>query len=289
MSNEALVFEVGQSGFDKYVIGNSQHKPVLVEFMAMWSGPCNAMANSLHDLAEEFAGQFVFVKIDVDEQKELAKQYGVENVPALLVFKNGEVAFSEEGQLEKEELRILLKGMDIFNRSDELREQARAKHMAGDTSEAIVMMTQAIQMDPANTRVAMDMVQIFLDIGELEQAKSLFNRLPNADKESEMGKSLIGQFTFIDLASKTEGLEVLRQRVSDRPDDLDARFDLAVCHVAAHDYQSAMDQLFAVLKEDREHRDGAAREMVITIANMLAPNDPESASQFRQRLANLMN
>lgn len=289
MTNEALVLEVGQSGFEKYVIQNSRHVPVLVEFMAMWSGPCSAMANALQDLATEFAGQFVFAKVDVDEQAELVKQYGVENVPALFVFNKGEITFSEEGQLKEDELRILLKGMGVFNRSDELREQARAKHMAGESSEAIVMMSQAIKLDPGNTRVAMDMVQIFLDLGEIEQATTLFNRLPNADKESEMGKSLIGQLTFADLAAKTGGLEVLQRRLQEEPGDLDARFDLAVCQVAAHDYNSAMDQLFTVLRDDPEHRDGAAKEMIITISNMLAPNDAESAGRYRQRLANLLN
>ena len=65
MANQALILEVGDSGFDKYVIQNSHLAPVLVEFMAMWSGPCIAMSNVLHELADEFAGQFVFAKVDM--------------------------------------------------------------------------------------------------------------------------------------------------------------------------------------------------------------------------------
>ncbi|OOZ39291.1 co-chaperone YbbN [Solemya pervernicosa gill symbiont] len=289
MANEPLIVEVGASGFDKYVIQNSHQLPVVVEFMAMWSGPCMAMADTLHDLATEFAGQFVFAKVDIDEQPELVEQFGVENVPALRVFNKGEVTFSEQGQFQEEELRMLLKGMGIFSRSEELREQARAKHMAGETSEAIVMMSQAIQMDPANTRVAMDMVQIFIDIGEMEQATGLFNKLPDSDKESEMSKSLTGQLTFADLASNTEGAEALQQRLSDNSDDLDARFDLAICHVAAHDYDSAIDQLFTVLQADPDYKNGAAKEMIITVTNMLDPNNAELAGKYRQRLASLLN
>lgn len=289
MANEALILEVGESGFDKYVIQNSHQAPVLVEFMAMWSGPCIAMSNVLHDLAEEFAGEFVFAKVDIDEQPELVQRYGVGNVPTLVVFNQGEATFSEEGQLQEKELRVVLKGMGIFSQSDELRQQARAKHMAGETSDAIVMMSKAFKMDPGNTRVAMDMVQIFIDIGEIEQAKDLFNKLPVRYKDSEMGKLLIGQLTFADLAANTEGREALQQRVSENPADHDARFDLAVCLVAAHDYNSAIDQLFTVLQGSPDYKDGAAREMIITITNMLAPNDTELASKIRQRLANLMN
>lgn len=286
MAKEALILEVGQSGFEKYVIQNSHQVPVLVEFMAMWSGPCNAMAHALHELATEFAGQFVFAKVDVDEQQELVKQYGVENVPALFIFNKGEISFSEQGQFKPDELRLMLKGMGIFNQSDELREQARAKHLAGETSEAIVLMSQAIKLDPGNTRVAMDMVQIFIDIGEIGQAKGLFNRLPDSDKSSEMGKSLIGQMTFIDLAAKTEGLDALQQKLTQNPDDPDAKFDLAVCQVAAYDYNSAIDQLFTLLEDMPDYKDGAAKEMIITVTNMIAANDPEMAARFRQRLAN---
>ena len=289
MTTEALVLEVGESGFDKYVIQNSHQAPVVVEFMAMWSEPCVNMSNVLHDLAEEFPGQFVFAKADIDFHPELAERFEIKNVPTLVIFKDGEVTFSEEGLFQEPELRVLLKGMGIYSQSEELRQQAREKHMAGETSEAIVMMTQAIQMDPANTRIAMDMVQIFIDIGEMDQAKELFNRLPDGDKTSEMGKSLVGQFTFADLAANTAGKEALQERLSNNPDDHDARFDLAVCLVAEYDYTSAVDQLFTLLQDNPEYKEGAAKEMIITISNMLVPNNPELAGSYRQRLANLQN
>ena len=289
MANDALIMEVGESGFDKYVIQNSHQVPVVVEFMAMWSGPCMAMADTLGDFAKEFAGQFVFAKVDIEEQTELAKKYEINNVPTLAVFDKGELTFTEEGQFKQEELRVLLKGVGIYRQSDELREQARARHMAGETSEAIVLMSQAIKMDPSNTRVAMDMVQIFIDIGEMEQAKGLFNKLPDSDKESEMGKSLIGQLSFADLAAKTEGVEVLQQKLLQGPDDNDARFDLAVCLVAGYDYDAAINHLFTILEADPDFKEGAAKEMIITISNMLAPNDAEKANSYRQRLANLIN
>lgn len=71
MSKQALVFEVGESGFERYVIENSRKVPVLVEFMVVWSEPCVVMADALADLAVEFAEQFVFAKVDIDEQPKL--------------------------------------------------------------------------------------------------------------------------------------------------------------------------------------------------------------------------
>lgn len=289
MSKQALVFEVGESGFTRYVIENSHKVPVLVEFMGVWSGPCVAMADAITGLAHEIAEQFVFAKVDVDEQPGLRDQYAIKNVPTLLVFKNGVVEFTQEGQMQEDELRVMLKGLGVFRQSDELRQQARDKHMAGDTSEAILLLTQAIQKDPDNTRVAMDMVQIFLDIGELDQARVLFNKLPESDKTSDTGKALTGQLAFAELAAKTEGLETLSSKLEQNADDHDARFDLAVCLIAKHDYTSAVDHMFIVLERAPDFKEGAAKEMIITIANMLAQNEPDLSKKIRQRLGSFLN
>ncbi len=129
------------------------------------------MKSYLETLAEEFAGQFVFAKVDIDEQEALRDEHEIRNVPTLKVFKDSEVVFTMEGQFQSDELRGILKDYGIYRESDELRLQARNEHMSGNTVDAIKLLTLAIQQDPKNTRVAMDMVQVFIDIGQLEQAK----------------------------------------------------------------------------------------------------------------------
>ena len=285
---DVFIFEVNQSNFNTSVVLNSYKIPVLVEFMSISSGPCIAMEATLSRLAREFAGQFVFAKVEIDEQPELKKEYTVQNIPTLKVFKDGEVARTEEGEMGDAELRDLLKTYGVFRQSDELREQARQKHMAGDTMEAISLLTRAIKEDPSNTRVAMDMVQIFLDINELEQARSLYNRLPAQDRESDVGKALQGQLTFKKLANNTEGKEQLIARLQANADD-DTRFDLAICYVAEHDYIQAIDLLFDIFEQNPEYKEGAAKEMIINLTNLLSVNEPELAQESRRRMANAVN
>jgi len=286
---EVLVFEASQSSFNATVILNSYKYPVLVEFMGMWSEPCNHMADDLAKLAAEFAGKFAFIKVDSDQQQELMQEYGVKNLPTLKVFKDGEVILTEEGQLNTAELRDLLKVQGVYRQSDELRKQAREKHIAGELIEAVNLLTEAIQQDPGNTRVAMDMVQIFLDVNEIEQATLLFNKLPDKDKESETGKSLIGQFTIKEIAAKTDGLDTLMARIESNPNDYDACFDLSLCFVAEHNYSQAMDYLFRIFDNEPDYKEGAAKEMIINLTNILMPNEPEIAKEFRRRLGNVLN
>lgn len=286
---EDLVFEASHGSFNSTVILNSYKYPVFVQFMGMWSEPCNHMADDLAKLATEFAGQFAFVKVDSDEQKELMQEYDVKNLPTLKVFKDGEVILTEQGQLNSVELRDALKEQGIYSESEELRKQAREKHIAGDLIGAVGLLTQAIQQDPSNTLVAMDMVQIFLDMNEIEQATSLFNKLPDKDKDSETGKILIGQFSVRELAAKTEGLDALMARVESDSNDFDACFDLSLCLVAEHNYSQAMDYLFKIFDKEPDYKGGAAKEMIINLTNILMPNEPELAKEFRRRLGNVIS
>lgn len=289
MSKEVLVFEVSDRSFDKYVIGNSNKAPVFVAFINVWSEPCILMADMFAGLAKEFAEQFIFAKVDIEENNELKEKYGIENVPTLKVFVDGKVTVSEEGGLNEEEARALLKSFDIVNETEEKRMQARQLHMQGNTHDAIMLLTLAIQQDPSNTNVALDMVQIFIDMGELEQAHGLFYRLPDEVKNSETGLSLTGQLWIIDEASKTAGLDALNKVLLANPDDYKARFDCAICEIAQHNTQKALDHLFYIQQNNAEFKEGAAREMIITIINTIAPNNPEMAQQYRTKLAGMLS
>lgn len=288
MSKEVFVFEVNQKSFDQYVLLNSHKIPVIVEFMRVWSGPCVAMDNLFSALAREFAEQFIFAKVDIDEQPELCKEHNVENAPVLMVFKDGKLVRTEMGELKENEARMLLKDFGVFHQSDQIREQAREKHLAGDTPAAIIQLAEAMKSDPGNVRVAMDMVQIFIDIGELEQANGLYERLPESSRETEMGRALNGQLIFATLASKVADIDTLQSRLAANADDHDARFDLSIRQLAQYQYNEAIDNLFSIYQQNTEYKDGAAKEMLINLSNMLAAVNSELSQEIRRKLANLV-
>ncbi len=286
---EVFIFEVSKQNFESTVIQNSSKIPVLVEFMGIGSGPCIQMSEEISGLAKEFAGQFIFAKVDIDEQADLMKDYGVKNIPNLQVFVDGKVVQTQDGLMTQDELRLLLKEFGIYSQVAEMCQQAREKHIAGDPIGAIQLLTNAMKQDPSNTDVAMDMVQIFIDLNELDQAEGLFNQLPDRAKDSDMGKMLIGQLTFLRLASETAGKFELQQQLLTSPDNCDVHFDIAVCLIAEKDYQEAVNHLFEIMKIDKNYKDHAAREMIITVTNMLAPNNPELSSEFRSKLGSFLN
>jgi len=289
MTKEAFIFDVSDSSYGKYVLLNSHKVPVVVSFEGIWSEHCMVVSEIFTSLAREFAESFVFARVDVDENPELKEKYSIENVPTLAVFVDGEAVRFEVGVLEEKEARALLRDYGIYDESDDMRQRARELHVQGETPQAITLLAEAMKKDPTNTRIALDMVQIFIDMGEYSEAESLLDRLPETDRESETGKSLAGQLWIIEQAGKTEGAEKLAARVANDPEDFDARFDLAICEMSRHDYEHATEQLFYIQEHAPDYKEGAAREMIVTIINMLAPENPEFAQQFRRKLSGLLS
>lgn len=99
------ILHANQESFEKIIHESS--KPVLVDFWATWCGPCRMLAPVLEEVAEERQDVTV-CKVDVDEERELALEYGISSIPTLLVFKNGEVVKKSIGVISKEEMLALL-------------------------------------------------------------------------------------------------------------------------------------------------------------------------------------
>jgi len=163
------------------------------------------------------------------------------------------------------------------------------KHITGDTQAAIILLTQAISSDPSNVRVALDMTQIFLDIGEIERAQSLFDRLPEVAQKLDIGVSIASQLNFKRLAQNTVGIAQLRAHILKSPNDYQAYFDLAVCLFSEHDIERGIEALFFIQENDAEFKDGAAKEMIGMVCNMLENTNLEQARVYRRRLANLIS
>lgn len=97
------VFEINESNFDNEVL-NSE-KPVLVDFWAPWCGPCKMVSPVIEELASENGDKIKVCKINVDENKEVASKYQVMSIPAIFIFKDGEIKDQLVGYLSKEELQ----------------------------------------------------------------------------------------------------------------------------------------------------------------------------------------
>ena len=288
MNKEPIIFDVTDSDFKKYVLDNSDKAPVFVLFINVQSMLCMQIHDIFIELAAEYAEQFILAEVDVSDSKALVKQYKILTTPTLKIFIDGKEVFSIDGELSEEDARDLLKSFDIVSKTEEMRGQARQLHLKGDTTEAIILLSEAIKQDSSNAKIAMDMVQIFIDLDDLNQAGDLFNKLPDLDKNSDTGLSLFGQLQIKTKASQTAGLKTLKENILLNPDDFDARFDCAICELAQTNTEQAIDQLFYIQEHKADYKEGAAKEMIIAIIDATVSTNPEVARKYRAKLTVLL-
>ncbi|MBB1148582.1 MULTISPECIES: thioredoxin [Myroides] len=101
-----MALEITDATFEEVVLKSD--KPVLVDFWAVWCGPCKMLAPVVSELSADFEGKAVVGKVDVDNNQEFASKYGIRNIPTVLVFKNGEVVGRQVGVAPKKAYEDLI-------------------------------------------------------------------------------------------------------------------------------------------------------------------------------------
>lgn len=288
MAKQAYIFDVTEDNFDTLVVENSAQMPVVVAFINAGT-ESQTLAQDLSHFAQTFAQQFVFAKVNVDEQTELAGAFELEQTPTTVIFINGEIQNAKQGVISPEDIALMLRQIGVYDPVEEMRLEAHDKYMAGDPAGAVALLTQAIQLDPSRTLVALDMVQIMLDLDQIEGATSLFNKLPDEAKQSQVGRNITSQMTFKQLAANTPGLVVLSEQLETNPQDHEGRFNLAICHIANLNFEEAMTHLFELQTSQPDFQNGAPKETIITLCNLITATDPALAKRYRQQLNNLLN
>ena len=103
------IIELEDDSFEKEVLQSD--KPVMVDFWAPWCGPCKAIGPTVEALEKEYGDKITFTKINVDENPLSPSKYGVQAIPTLIFFKNGEIADQIIGMVAKEKLEQVIKGL----------------------------------------------------------------------------------------------------------------------------------------------------------------------------------
>jgi putative thioredoxin len=298
MPSEALirgggaVKDVTTASFQAEVIDGSFDAPVIVDFWAPWCGPCRTLGPILERVVRAARGAVRLVKINIDENREIAQQMRIQSIPAVYAFRDGRpidgfVGALSEGQV-KQFVQRLAGGRGGSSPIDEALAMAKQSLQEGDHKTAATLYTQVLRHDRENLEASAGLARAMIAAGSPAKARQALDRVPN---EHQGQAEIAAARAALDLAEAGQRAlsqaGKLRARLAQNPDDHAARIELATALFGSGEREAAIDELLTAFKRDRAWNEGAARKQLLKFFEAMGPTDPLTLSA-RRRLSSLM-
>jgi putative thioredoxin len=275
--------------FEHDVINASMLAPVLVDFWAPWCGPCKTLGPMLERLEAEAAGTWKLVKVNVDENQELAAHFQVRSIPHVVAFADGRPVDQFIGVLPEGQLREFLDRL-VPEGADAERHAAQTAWAAGNRKQAIDTIKAALALDPGYDDARLDLIEWLIAERRIDEAKEEDKLLSPKTTQGIDARynALKTELDAADAAADLPPADALIDAVTANPDDLEARFALANRLIAGRDYAGALEHLLAIVVRDRAFMDDVGRKTMLSVFE-LAANQPDLVSQWRRRLSAAIN
>ena len=295
------MIDVTIANFETEVIEASMTTPVLVDFWAPWCGPCKSLGPVLEKVEVAYGGRFKLVKINSDDEQQLAAAFGIRSIPTCVLLIGGQPVDGFMGALPEGQVKAFLdKHLPPADETPEPElEEPVAEPLGAD--DALEKLQHAVATDPADDKARFEYVKQLLALGRSDDAKVAFAPVIAKAATDRRLDALQRWMNAIDVVENAyePADSALQQRIAANRRDFDARFELAQHHMAAQRWTAAMDELLEILMRDKAWNEDLARKTYVAILEIIEPprvkvaegqippEDPTVAT-YRRRLSSVV-
>jgi putative thioredoxin len=281
----AMIKDSDTQHFIDDVIQASREQPVIVDFWAPWCGPCKQLGPILERVVKAAGGKVRLVKINIDENPELAQQLRIQSIPMVYGFKGGQPVDGFAGALPESQIKVFVERLagPIGPGPTEVGlEHARQAAAAGQLDRALQIYERLLQSEPGNPEALAGLARCQIARGRLAAARETLQGVP---AEHTNHVEVDGARAALSLAEESGTLaEIgeLNARLAADENDHEARLDLATALFLRGQVEPAIEHLLAIVRKDREWRDQAARKQLIKFFDALGPQHPATVGGRRK-------
>ena len=286
-----LIKDTTTKGFAADVIQESRQQVVLVDFWAPWCGPCKQLTPILEKVVREAKGRVKLVKMNIDDHPAVAGQLGIQSIPAVIAFKNGQPLDGFMGALPESKVKEFIDRVAGPSAGEiqveDLLAEARQALDQGDQQTAAAIYSEVLATSPDNIPAIGSLASLLADVGDLATAREILAGVP-AGKESDPAiVSATAKIALAEQVSELGDANELRRRIEADEKDHQARFDLAMIQNARGERTEAADNLLAIMKADRAWNDDGARKQLLQLFEAWGMTD-DATLAARRKLSSLL-
>jgi len=289
-AGDGVVIETTTQGFIKDVIEESKRQPVLVDFWAPWCGPCKQLTPLLEKAVKAAKGKVKLAKMNIDQHPAIPGQMGIQSIPAVIAFSNGQPVDGFMGALPESQVVAFLERLTkekIGGEEKDLLKAADEALAAGNASEAANLYSQLLAQDNANVAALAGLARCYVKSGSIEQARKTLAMVPDGKHNDAAVAAARAAIDIAEQAQAVGPVSELEQKVAANPLDHQARFDLATALNAHGKRAEAVEQLLSIVRKDRAWNDDAARKQLVQFFEAWGFDDP-AAVEGRRRLSSIL-
>ena len=284
---ESVVKETTTQGFIKDVIEASKKQPVLVDFWAPWCGPCKQLTPILEKAVKSAKGKVKLAKMNIDEHPAIPGQMGIQSIPAVIAFSNGQPVDGFMGALPESQVMAFLERLTkgaVGAEERDLMKAADEALAACEPAGAANLYGQLLTQDSGNIAALAGLARCYVLSGALEQAKQTLAMVPEGKRNETAVAAARAALEVAEQAKAVGPSDELEKKVATNPLDHQARFDLATALNAKGKRNEAANHLLEIVKRDRKWNDDGARKQLVQFFEAWGFTDP-AAVEGRKRLS----